>query len=117
MQVGPGVETRAGKEIQQTASDPVFDNRLVSMWQILYKAFPMTSCRHLHLVLLPQPKGRLRCRHCHLTIAPDELSGGYCPECLEEQGVRRNDFEEVPATGQDKTRYQCEECGVIIEAE
>jgi hypothetical protein len=28
----------------------------------------------------------------------------------------RHDFEEVPTAGQEKTRYQPEQCGVIIEA-
>ncbi|MGD0822107.1 MAG: hypothetical protein ABSA71_15340 [Desulfomonilia bacterium] len=77
----------------------------------------MTSCRHLHLVLLPQQKSRLRCLHCHLTITADELSEGYCPECFEVHGKKQYDFEEVPAIDQEKTRYQCEQCGVIIEAE
>jgi DNA-directed RNA polymerase subunit RPC12/RpoP len=79
----------------------------------------MTSCRHLHLVLLPPQKSRLRCRTCHLTITPDELNeltGGYCPECFEAHGKKQYDFEEIPAADQEKTRYQCEECGVIIEA-
>jgi hypothetical protein len=78
----------------------------------------MTSCRHQHLVLLPPEKNRLRCRRCYLTITPDELNdltGGYCPECFESQGIKQYDFEEIPAEGE-KTRYQCEECGVIIEA-
>ncbi len=77
----------------------------------------MTSCRHLHLVLLPQQKSRLRCRHCHLTITADELQGRYCPECFEVHGNKWNDFEEVRAAGQEKTRYQCEQCGVIIETD
>jgi hypothetical protein len=73
------------------------------------------DCRHQHLVLIPPEKGRLRCRHCHLTITADELAGSYCPECFEAEGEKHYDFEEVPA-GQEKTRYQCEQCGVIIEA-
>jgi len=77
----------------------------------------MTSCRHLHLVLLPRLKSRLRCRHCHLTITTDELQGRYCPECFEVHGIKRDDFEEVQAIDQEKTRYQCEQCGVIIETE
>ncbi len=75
----------------------------------------MESCRHLHLVLLPQQKGRLRCRHCHLSIVKEELQDGYCPECFEETGKERYDFEEVQPSGTQKTRYQCEECGAIIE--
>jgi hypothetical protein len=31
-------------------------------------------------------------------------------------GKKRYDFEEIPAVDQEKTRYQCEQCGVIIEA-
>ncbi len=77
----------------------------------------MTSCRHLHLVLLPKQKSRLRCRHCHLTITADELPEGYCPECYETHGNKRYDFEEVRTDEQEKTRYQCEECGVIIETD
>jgi hypothetical protein len=77
----------------------------------------MTSCRHLHLVLLPRQKNRLRCRHCHLTITAEELPGGYCPECSEAHGKKLYDFEEVQAIDQGKTRYQCEQCGVIIETE
>lgn len=75
------------------------------------------ECRHLHLVLLPPRKSRLRCRHCHLTITADELQGGYCPECLAVHGKRRDDFEEVQEAGREKTRYQCEECGAVIEAD
>jgi predicted RNA-binding Zn-ribbon protein involved in translation (DUF1610 family) len=59
----------------------------------------------------------LRCRHCHLTITADELQGRYCPECFEVYGMKRDHFEEVLAVDQEKTRYQCEECGVIIETE
>ncbi len=77
----------------------------------------MASCRHLHLVLLPPQKSRLRCRHCHLTITADELQGRYCPECFEVHGIKRNDFEEIQAIDQEKTRYQCEQCGAIIETE
>ena len=77
----------------------------------------MTSCRHKHLVLLPPQKSRLRCLHCHLTITADELQEGYCPECLAVDGTRRDNFEEVKATDREKTRYQCEECGIIIESD
>lgn len=76
-----------------------------------------SSCRHLNLVLIPPPKSRLRCRHCHLTIAADELDGGYCPECYEASGKKRADFEAVEGVGDTKTRYQCEQCGAIIETE
>jgi hypothetical protein len=52
-----------------------------------------------------------------LTITADELQGKYCPECFEVHGLKRYDFEEVQATDQEKTRYQCEQCGAIIETE
>jgi len=77
----------------------------------------MESCRHLHLVLLPPQKSRLRCRHCHLTITADELQGRCCPECFEDSGNKRYDFEEIPAADQEMARYQCEQCGAIIETE
>lgn len=73
----------------------------------------MRSCRHANLVLLPETSTRLRCRHCHLTIKADELVDGYCPECYENDRVRRNDFEKIASSA--ATRYQCEDCGVIIE--
>jgi len=50
-------------------------------------------------------------------MTADELQGGHCPECLAVDGARRDDFEEVKAAGPEKTRYQCEECGAIIESE
>jgi rubredoxin len=50
-------------------------------------------------------------------MTADELRGRYCPECLEVHGIRRDDFEEVKAADQGKTRYQCEQCGSIIETE
>ena len=75
----------------------------------------MTTCRHMNLVLLPVEKNKLRCRHCHLVITPEELQGGYCPECYEAYGQKRYDFEEIEAENE-KTRYRCEDCGVIIEA-
>ncbi len=78
----------------------------------------MSSCRHLHLVLLPRPAKKLRCRHCHLTITAGELDGGYCPECFDALGRKNFDFEEVDAPAEDqKTRYRCEDCGVIIDVD
>lgn len=55
----------------------------------------------------------MRCRHCHLTIKADELTDGYCPECYAVERVKRNDFEKMDVSR--ATRYQCEECGAIIE--
>ncbi len=81
------------------------------------KVCVMTSCRHMNLVLLPNEKNRLRCRHCHLTISADELQGSYCPECYEASGRKLYDFEEIEAGEQEKTRYRCEQCGVVIETE
>jgi rubrerythrin len=78
----------------------------------------MTSCTHLTLVLLPEKKNVLRCRHCHLTIKDDELrEQGYCPECFEVQGRRRYDFDAIETEDKEKIRYQCEQCGIIIETE
>jgi rubrerythrin len=77
----------------------------------------MDSCRHLHLVLLPQAANKLRCRHCHLTITAEELNNGYCPECYHTHGRKNSDFEEVETSGDGKTRYRCEECGVIIDVD
>ncbi len=74
----------------------------------------MTSCKHISLVLLPGQKNRLRCRHCHLTIEKNELGDSYCPECFEIHREKRYDFEEHQALERERTRYKCEECGVII---
>lgn len=78
--------------------------------------FFMTSCRHLQLLLLPPEGNRLRCRHCHLTISAEELQGGYCPECHAASGRKNYDFEEIPPANP-RTRYRCEQCGVIIEVD
>ncbi|MFP4071966.1 MAG: hypothetical protein ACLFTB_07935 [Desulfovibrionales bacterium] len=78
----------------------------------------MPACFHKNLVLLVESKKALvRCRHCHLTISKDELGGGYCPECLERQGKRLADFDEVEHEPQPGTRYRCEDCGAVIECE
>ena len=74
----------------------------------------MDPCKHRTLVLLAQPKNRIRCRHCHLTISRDELSQRYCPECYEAEGVKRTDFEEVAEPETPKVQYQCEDCGLLI---
>jgi phage terminase large subunit GpA-like protein len=75
----------------------------------------MESCKHRHLVLLPNEGRRLRCRHCHLTIKEDELDTGYCPECFERCGKRHEDFEVVETASDQKIRYRCEACHAIIE--
>ncbi len=77
----------------------------------------MDSCRHLHLVLLPSAAHKLRCRHCHLTITAEELNGSYCPECFDAHGRKSFDFEEISTPGDEKTRYRCEQCGVIIDVD
>ena len=77
----------------------------------------MDRCRHQKLSLLPSEKERLRCRRCHLTIKADDLDAGYCPECFERDGTRTDDFEEMAAEENGVTRYRCESCGAIIEAE
>lgn len=79
----------------------------------------MDACRHERLTLLaPSTEIRLRCRHCHLTIAEEELDeDGYCPECKEEHGRRRADFERVEVSTRDVTKVRCEDCGLVTEAE
>jgi predicted RNA-binding Zn-ribbon protein involved in translation (DUF1610 family) len=69
----------------------------------------------MNLVLIPEEKNKLRCRHCHLVISPEELQGSYCPECYEAHGKKRHDFEEIETGENEKTRYRCEDCGVVIE--
>lgn len=76
----------------------------------------MTSCNHRQLVLLPEKHNRLRCRHCHLTINADDLTYRYCPECYETSHTKRYDFEEIVTVATEIVRYQCEECGIIIES-
>ena len=77
----------------------------------------MNSCTHRNLlVLMDQNKNRVRCRHCHLTISADELGDRYCPECYENQGWKRYDFEEMKTPDTTSVRYRCEDCGVVIEA-
>jgi Zn finger protein HypA/HybF involved in hydrogenase expression len=76
----------------------------------------LNRCSHAKIVLLPKEKNRLRCRHCHLTIKPDDLEAGYCPECFEKDGVKRDDFDEVKAEENGVARYRCELCGAIITA-
>ena len=71
----------------------------------------------MNLVLLAEPKGRVRCRHCHLTIQSDELGKRYCPECYEATGSKRYDFEPVPEPEIAVVRYRCEDCGLVIEVE
>jgi predicted RNA-binding Zn-ribbon protein involved in translation (DUF1610 family) len=74
----------------------------------------MHDCRHTHLVLLKDAGTRLRCRFCHLTLKPGELLHGYCPECYEIDGQKRDEFDEIPAQGQGETHYRCEDCGVVL---
>ena len=72
-------------------------------------------CKHSILELLPDRKNVLRCQHCHLTIKADELGESYCPECYEVNGNKQFDFEEVAAENTTRTKYRCEDCGLIIE--
>ncbi len=76
----------------------------------------MASCDHQNLMLLPE-KNRLRCQRCHLTIKAEELDGNYCPECLEIDGKKRYDFEDIATIKPGTVRYRCEGCGIIIESE
>lgn len=77
----------------------------------------MPECLHKNLVLLKEPSGKLRCHHCHLTLATEELQDGFCPECYETSGKKRYEFDTIAAEHQGKTRYRCEDCGVIIEVD
>jgi transposase-like protein len=51
-----------------------------------------------------------------LTIAEEELGDGYCPECFENSGSKRYDFEELGSGASDVARYRCEECGAVIKS-
>lgn len=75
----------------------------------------MSTCKHGTLALLPEKKNLLRCRRCHLTIRDEELGEGHCPECFETGRGRQYDFEEIADADKGKSRYRCEECGIIIE--
>ncbi|HQP32250.1 MAG TPA: hypothetical protein PLB81_13065 [Deltaproteobacteria bacterium] len=77
----------------------------------------MTDCRHLNLVVLTAAHEKMRCRHCHLTISADEMPDGFCPECYETRGRKRFDFEKIADPDHSRTRYRCEDCGAIIEAD
>jgi len=77
----------------------------------------MRECTHKNLVLIKVAENKLRCKHCHLTISAEELDEGYCPECYEESGKKRYDFETIEPASQEVTKYRCEDCGTIIEAE
>ena len=76
----------------------------------------MHSCSHSNLMQLPEPEKRLRCRHCHLTIISGELKNGFCPECFEQSGDKRYDFETIDGDKPEVSKYKCEDCGVIIES-
>jgi hypothetical protein len=45
------------------------------------------------------------------------LTNRYCPECFEESGKKRYDFEEVLESKQEHIQYRCEDCGALIECE
>lgn len=78
----------------------------------------MGACKHARLTLMmPTTEVRLRCRHCHLTLPEEELEGGSCPECLEESGRRRSDFERTEIATADAARVRCEDCGLVTDAE
>lgn len=73
----------------------------------------MTDCRHANLLVITENSDRMRCRHCHLTLKAEEMRDGYCPECLEVAGRKRNDFEKIEP-GQKKVQYRCEDCGAML---
>ena len=73
------------------------------------------SCNHKNLQLVAEPKKRLRCRHCHLTITENELGNKFCPECYEQHGKKRYDFDDVKDKKTKLTQYKCEQCYAIIQ--
>ncbi len=73
------------------------------------------SCKHSSLLLLPDQENRLRCRQCHLTIKANDLGDSHCPECFEDRGEKRYDFEDVEMEEKEGARYRCEECGLLID--
>ena len=74
----------------------------------------MDACSHSNIVVVMDRVQRLQRRYCHLTLKPDELVHGYCPECYETDGHKRDEFEEIPDTGRDKPFYRCEDCGAAL---
>ncbi len=74
----------------------------------------MEQCRHQRLILVKNDKPKLRCRHCHLTIDKEELESDFCPECWENDHIRRREFEEVRQEKQDFDTYRCEDCGIEV---
>jgi rubrerythrin len=74
----------------------------------------VVPCKHTALEFLPARKRTLRCRHCHLTLDGEELGDGYCPECYDQSGERRYDFDELEALDDGAAKYRCEKCGAII---
>lgn len=74
----------------------------------------MNECRHQNVTVIVEDENRLRCRHCHLTIKASEMTTGYCPECFETDGKKRDDFDEMVSIGRTSTHYRCEDCGVVL---
>jgi len=72
----------------------------------------VNKCNHTHILVINQSS--LRCRHCHLTIKPEDLQDGYCPECFEVDGQKRDDFEKIESTLKSSVRYRCEQCGEML---
>jgi hypothetical protein len=74
----------------------------------------VTRCRHPELVL-PRSRPRLQCRRCGLTLTAEELGAGPCPECLEDRGERRREFEPLPGVPPGDRGYRCAACGTRID--
>ena len=74
----------------------------------------MSQCKHTHILVIRESSLRLRCRHCHLTIKPEDITDGFCPECYEADGRKRDDFERIESALKSSVRYRCEECGVML---
>lgn len=78
------------------------------------ESYGMNECPHLHLVVRNHRPVRLRCRFCHLTLKEDELLNGYCPECFETSGKKRDAFDEILLSEAGDSAYRCEDCGVVL---
>jgi predicted RNA-binding Zn-ribbon protein involved in translation (DUF1610 family) len=74
----------------------------------------MNTCNHTNLELLPASRPKLRCRHCHLTLVAEDLKDDFCPECFDNSGSKRYEFEELKAPQDPAVRYRCDDCGTII---
>ena len=76
----------------------------------------MSRCPHRNILVIIESAQRIRCRHCHLTIKAEELADGYCPECYDNEGLKRYAFEIVGSHDDDRVHYRCEDCGAQLKS-